>query len=220
MSAKPRPPIRSSCPASCPAGPTTSRSGPTAAPALPRTPPSRSRCKRRSVGAEAQGPGVGGGITAQLVDPGRHARARCRLDPPELKLGPAGLGLGILPPLPVDDPVLEDGADGVQPALPYEPGRPAVVPGLDAHRLAVHHAHGVFPARLARGSAAFIRIYVHSNKYANNLCHLSCEYSEMSVHLGIVVVIRPPPRRQPCAGSATIRAPPSATTPRDRKSVV
>ena len=71
---------------------------------------------RRSARAEAQGPGVGGGVTAQLVDRGRNALTRRGLDPPELQLGPTGFGLGILPPLPVDDPVLEDGADGVQPA--------------------------------------------------------------------------------------------------------
>jgi hypothetical protein len=61
-------------------------------------------------------------------------------------VGAAGLGLvgagrrgfGVLPPLPVDDPVLEDRADGVQSAPPHEPDRAAVVSGLDVHRLVVH----------------------------------------------------------------------------------
>jgi len=100
----------------------------------------------------AQGPGVGSGFPAKLVDPRRHARSRRRLDPPELKLGPHPLtpgrplapfpgGPGGSPPLPVDDPVLEDRAHGVQPASPHEPGGPAVFPGPDADRLAVHLAH-------------------------------------------------------------------------------
>src|SRR5271166_2315372 len=64
-------------------------------------------------------------------------------------------GLRAVPPgFPADDPVLEDRADGVQPASPDEPGGPAVVPGLNGHRLAVHRAHAatVLPAPPRRAS--------------------------------------------------------------------
>ena len=85
----------------------------------------------------AQSPGIGGGFPPQFVDPCRRAWPWSRVDPPELQVRLPGLGPGIFRPLPVDDPVLEDCAYGVQPASPDEPGGPAVVPGLNVNRLAV-----------------------------------------------------------------------------------
>src|SRR5712692_10257029 len=101
---------------------------------------------------QAEGPGAGGGVAAQFVDAGGHALAGSRLDAPELQLGLARAGFGIRgvalvpPPLPVDDPVLEDRADGAQPASPDEPERPAVRTGLNLDRLAVHPVHAVPPS--------------------------------------------------------------------------
>ena len=57
-----------------------------------------------------QSPGIDGGFPAQFVDACRRARPRCGLDPPELQFRLPGLGPGLLPLLPVDDPVLEDRA--------------------------------------------------------------------------------------------------------------
>ena len=97
----------------------------------------------------AHGPGGRGGLPAQLVHAGVHARARRRLDPPEFQLGPPGFaGLaGIPPPFPVGDPVLQDRLDGIAPAPPREPDRPAVRPGVNLDRLAVHPVHAVPPSR-------------------------------------------------------------------------
>src|SRR6202011_452150 len=114
------------------------------------------RAPARDRSVLTHGPDAGGGFPAQFVHPGRHALARSRLDPPELQLGLPGLpGLpgfgpftaGIPPPLPVDDPVLEDRVDAVRPASPHEPGRPAVGPGLNLDRLAVNPVHAVPPSR-------------------------------------------------------------------------
>src|SRR5205814_6729358 len=79
-----------------------------------------------------------------------------RLDTPEHQFGLTGSGPGLLgsgglpPPLPVDDPVLPDGADRIEPAPPDEPDRPAIGPGLDLDRLAVRPAHAEPPSCPAR----------------------------------------------------------------------
>src|SRR5580704_7222020 len=112
----------------------------------------------------AQHPGAGGGLPAQLNKGRGHALTWRGLNPPELQLELSRLrrwATGILPPLPADDPVLEDRADGVEPAPPYKPGRAAVVSGLDVHRFAVHPAavrpaHDALPARAARRPATWI----------------------------------------------------------------
>ena len=85
-------------------------------------------------------------VPAQFVYPGRHALTGRCLDPPEFEFRLAWLGPGISPPFPVDHPVLQDRADGVQPASPHEPGGPAVLPGLNLYRLAVHPVHVLPPA--------------------------------------------------------------------------
>ncbi len=94
---------------------------------------------------QAQGPGTGGGVPAQFIYPGCHALTGRCLDPPEFEFRLAWLGPGVSPPLPVDHPVLQDRADGVQPASPNEPGRPAILPSLNLYRLAVHPIHVLPP---------------------------------------------------------------------------
>ena len=101
------------------------------------------RSRPPDMSSPAQSPGIGGGFPAQFADARRRARPRRGLDPPELQVRLPGLGPGILHPFPADDPVLQDCVDGVQPGSPDEPGRAAVVPGLNVNGLAVHPVHAL-----------------------------------------------------------------------------
>ena len=97
-----------------------------------------------------QSPGIGGGFPAQFVDARRRAWPRCGLDPPELQVRLPGLGLGD----PAHPSRLMTQCSRIARTVysrlsPHEPGRPAVVPGLNVNWLAVHpvHAAAGLPAR-------------------------------------------------------------------------
>src|ERR1700745_2612831 len=94
-----------------------------------------------SIDHPPQGPGAGGQVAAQLVDARGEALPGRGLYTPEIKLGLLRDRVSLPPPLAVDRPVLKDRPHRVQPPAPYEPGRPAILAGLDLYRLAIHPAH-------------------------------------------------------------------------------